>query len=98
MNTRRTRMTRARVRRRLQARAAAERPQSDGNQRAADDAFAPRGNLFDRRQQIAQEHRDHRDDDDAGGMTETPRPSCQPAAFAIGNGNRRDRREVVGSG
>ena len=78
--------------------AAAERPEADADQRAADDALAPRRDGVDRRQHVAQQHGEHRHDDDAGGVADAPRPSRNPAALPLVDGERRDGGEVIGAG
>ena len=79
-------------------RAAPQRPEADADQRGADDPFTPRRNRFDRRQQIAQQHRQGGDDDDAGGVADAPGPAGEPAAAAAVDGERPDRGQVIGAG
>ena len=52
------------VRGRSHLRASSERPETNGNERSANDALAPCRDRLNWRQQIAQDHRQHRDHDD----------------------------------
>ena len=85
------------VRRVPHAAAAPQRPEADANQRGADNPFTPRRNRFDWRQQIPQQHRQGGDDDDAGGVADTPGPAGHPAAAAAVDGERADCRQMIGA-
>ena len=72
-----------------------ECPQSDSDERNADDAFAPGGKHIDRRQQVAQDDRQQRHDDDAGGVAESPGPARQPSTTAVFYGELRNGGKMV---
>jgi hypothetical protein len=74
-----------------------ESPESQRDERAADQAFAPRRNHVKRRQQVAEEYGQHGDEDDSRRMANSPRePGC-PAAAPVRDRQRRDCGKMVGA-
>jgi hypothetical protein len=77
------------------AKATAQRPEPDTDQRCANEALAPRGEDVDGRQDVAQENAEQGHDDNAGRMTEPPRPSGDPTPATSVKGKRCNSGEVI---
>ena len=75
----------------------ARAPKADGDQGHADQSFRPRGKEF-HRQHLAQQQREHPDQQDAAGVTESPAQTRGPALLAPPNGQRRDGRQMIRTG
>ena len=73
-------------------------PQADADERRAHQPLAPGGEDFNRRQHLAQQDAEKRHHDDAGGVTESPRPSRDPTPATSVDGKRRDRSQMIGPG
>jgi hypothetical protein len=86
------------VRRPANVEATTQGPQADANERRSNDTLAPSREEFDRRQKLAQEDAEQRDDDDARGMTQPPRPSGNPTLAAPIDCKRCDCGQMIGSG
>ena len=72
-----------------------ERPETDPDQGDADDALSPCRENVDRRQQVAKQDGEQRDDDDAGGVTKAPGPTGKPAVASVFDRERRHRGQVI---
>lgn len=72
-----------------------QRPEPNRNERDADDPFTPGRQDIDRRQKIAQNDRQQRDDDNTGRVAEPPGPPGKPSSPPVLDREGRDSGEMV---